>query len=1045
MPSPLTKKCRGLYTSGNRYDVPEGALVQAANILITRDGVIQPRWGLSSSISNTAIGNVSHWHRTQAQGTTLWGFGRDTGTNLYAVAYASLPSPSSFTSFATGEDSPDGGANFTSSSYGLYYDIETFSNRGNLYANLTRGLIRYESTSTSRRVGNFPCAVSCFPRHLTASLSKANGVSIVTATTVFPHGYVVGMKVSLTSAGDANFTNGDFTVLTVPTTFTFTYDDSNVNTSGGTETLAAQTVASTNLVGTSGFMAANDRVAYRALLTEFDTAGNEYIGEVSSRIVVTNGSPFVGTAADKNVQIAVLFPPASLAANTKLEVYRSAKAASLEPSDSLSLVYTKYLKSDEISQGYCWITDSCPDLQRGKALYINEDQDGLLQNNLRPAACKTVAKWGERVVQANTFDHPGLEMQLIGAGTSPGLAAGDYFNVITNGAITSPLSYNAVASGTGYNTSFQFSVFTSGTADINAKNTVLSLVDTINWNGGTTSLNISPLTTYNAVWTSLPTDWLGRFAVRRTTPDQNEITSTTGQGRTVTASTTGTSSRGAFAPKLAAIHAITDADRASNVVTITTSSNHNFEVGEFVSIYNSGNLVTVATDSNGVAVEGQVLTTPTATTLTISNTGDDLSNIFAGGLCATKYRPTFNPNHQVDQIRVSKPGQPEGFPAFNTLKIGSPGFKILKCVECQDSLLVFKEDGLFRVSAAGVFGEQLSAEKLDSTAILWAKDSAVNCGDKVIAWLTKGVALIGERGVEKYISEGRVEDKLPPVDGANAYPLSQYPFSQRAVGVFDTAKSLYELRIHFGTTSPYASTVNLIYNLENDTWVEDDLSVVSETIYNGLRYIQSGTVLYKEQTSVNAGTSSAVFDLSASTLTSTAEVWTFTYTGSPSIGTAVTGATFYGYVLSASGGNGTIYFPGTTSSNQAAIRSDSYDFTNPVVSTVKWAPITLTEENKLKHFAEAQFMFGGRPDFVAELSTSSELVSTEETLTCKLGSRVTNSVMTYAPYNLRVIVPQQHRIGQQLSLKLVVRTSSGGWQLFGMGVSGRTIGPRVNR
>ncbi len=1033
MPSPLTKKCRGLYTASNRYDVPEGALVQANNILIVRDGVIQPRWGLQSQIASMAVGNVSYWHRMAVQGTTLWGFGKDSGTTLYNVSYATLPTPSTMTLFASSEDSPDGCANFASSSYGLYYDVETFLNRGNLYGNLSRGLIRYETTAISRRAGGFPCAVSCFPRPLNGTKSGA-GPSY-TFTTTIPHGYSAGVLVTFSGGG----ATGEYAVTPVSgNPFAFTYTDAGATSAGAT------TATASNIVGSSGFMATDARVAYRACLTEYDSAGNAYVGEVSGRIVVTDASPFVGAGNNKNVQLAVLFPPAALAANTKLELFRSETIASAEPLDQMGVVYTKYLKADEIAQGYTWIIDITPDSKRFPALYINEDQDGADQNGLRPAACKTVAKWGERIVQANTFDHPSFEMQLLSTiAASGGLAAGDTLNL---GYSTSPVAYAAIASGTAFSTSYSFTIFTGGTASTDCKNTVLSLIDTINWNGGTNSLAITPLATYNAIYTSVGGDWPARFAVRVTTPDQTEITSAAGQIRGVFAKSTGTSARGAWAPKLAQANRINDLDRdASNNVTAVTTSNHNFEVGEYVVVYSTWASQTQLADSNGVLIEGQI-TSVTATNVVFTCAGAALSNIAADGTIAVKYRPLFNPNHVVNRIKVSKVSrtignQPEAFPAFNTLDVGASGMKILKCVECKESLLVFKEDGLFRVTASG---DTLSAEKLDSTLSLWAKDSAVACGDKVMAWTTKGVALIGEHGVEKYVSAGRLDDKLPPLGSSSNLPISYYPFSRRANGYFDAKNNIYELRVHFGTTAPFASTHNFTYNLENDTWVTDDVAVVGEVFYNGDRFIQEGTVLLKEQGDYVPGYPAATSTLTftSSTADSTGNVWSFTYTGTVAVGSYLIGGALEGYVISASGGVGTAYIVST----QAAIRAETWNDYGPLVSTVEWAPITLVEENKLKQFAEVQVLFGQRPSFVAEVSTYTELVSTAEQQTCKLGGSSTSANnFTYSPYNLRVIVPQQHRIAQQLSVKLVVRAAGSSWTLFGLGVSGRVIGPRVNR
>jgi hypothetical protein len=1031
MSAPKLKKCRGLYTASNRYDVPEGALVTANNILILKDGVIQPRWGLVASATSMVTGNVSHWHRASELNGTLWYAGRDTTANLAKIGYAS---PSAFAgvsalSIAT-EDSPDGYASaaFTGTST-PYYDIEFLKVGNLLYYNCARGLVRVESTTTQRIAGNQPCAVSCFPRPLAASAVRATNVT--TVTTTVQHGYAIGVNVTTTGYGTT------FTIATVPSATTFTIADPGVDGAVGITAVTA-----TNLVGSSGFMATNDRVAYRACLVEYDTNGAEYTGEVSGAVIVSNASPFVGTAADKNVQLAILYPAAGLAANTKVELYRSKNSASEDPDFNFTLVYSKFLNTLDISRGYVWITDINSDTSSGvgvgKALYTNEGQDGLLAgNNGRPAPCKTTALWKDRLVQANTFDFPQISMQLKSVDSSSGgMAAGSLYRLNIN-SNTEGLLY-PIASGTAFTTAQQFTIFTGGAPETDCKHTVLSMLDTTNW-GSPTSTTISPLSKYLGIYDSAPGDWPGHFVMSLVNPTQNEDTSQAANVNMFVAALS--ASREAFAPSPAPYSNTSTVTRTSNVVTVDFGAAHNYKVGEYVKVYTTFTSTTATQLSiAGTAVEGQISSTTTNTIL-FTNNGSDGSTAVSQSVLL-QYFPKFQNSHQVNNVRVSKPRQFEAFPPESYVRVGAPGAKILKCVQCKDSLMVFKEDGLYRVSDNG----SLSAELVDPNAILWAKDSAVAIGGVVMAWLTKGVAIINENGVEKYVSKQRIDDRLAPSTAGLVEPnLLGYPFTRRAQAFVDEKNNSYELRVCFtaNPSVPYASTVNLIYNLDNDTWVEDDLAVVSEAFYQGNRYIQQGTSFYAQSPTVYAGVPATVFG-TAGTINATTKVQTFTYTGTaPVAGTFVqdTPGSSY-YVLSASGGSGTLYSP-----SGASFTTGGSDFWySPVISTMQWAPITFGEENKLKMHRELQVLFGVKEILVAELTTSTELITTTETVTHKLGSLTTNAgVNGYSPYNLRQTVPQQHRVAQQLSAKLVIRCATFAWTIVGIGCDAQVIGPRVNR
>lgn len=1065
MSTPKTLKCKGLYTAGNRYDVPEGALVKATNILILRDGIIQPRWTAQNRGVSTVLGNVSYWHRWAELNGTLYMAGRDTNTNTLTIGTAGIrTSFSGVTANYSSQDAPSKYSLFESSTTLPFFDME-FVNIGRaLYGNWASGMTRWEGPLLRQRAGGLPCAVSCFPRPfkiVAGGLTKANGTTTVVVTTPINHGYVAGLKIKMTSAGEVEFPAGEYTIATVPSATTYTYDTGGAAAVGNKTSAADQIIGACQFVGSSGFMATNDQVAYRAHLVEYDSNNTKYVREVSGRIVVENASPFVGTAANKNVQLAILFMPAVALANSRIELYRTARTPSGDPGDEMGLVYSKYLTEDERNAGIVWITDITPDLQRGRPLYTNESQETALANNAVLPAAKTVARWGSRLVQANIVDIPNIDMQLLSTDSSAGgLAVGDAVSVYIN----YDWDFTALASSAGMTTVNEFLLFTGGVASTDVRNTVLSLIEAINWG------NASPFSNglWMGVYTAIPGSWAGRFTLKWCTPqNQAEYGDVEAMSYTVSAKTTGTGTRGCFAPKLGAKHTVSGSPvrgppGAADTTLITFTSNHNFEVGEYVIWYTTFNNTTQTKGTiSGSNVEGKI-TAKTATTITIENAGTSATSGSSGGVVVLKYRPLILGARSKNLVRVSRKGNPEAFTNLSIVEVGSPDAHILKCVGLGDALLVFKEDGLFKVTASGPDDRDLSSELLDPNAILWAKDTAVTLGGVCYAWLRRGVAKITASGVQQYVSD-RVADKLDwDRTAGTAATLDDMPFSKRAFAIADEVLGLYELRVCTGSGSyPYAATVNLIYCPGTDTWVEDDLAMVGGCLVNGSRHYQVGTSYFYQR--ANSETN---YNLTTTNLTSLGAYDTatqtvgFTYSGTaPSVDDSLYlvggGTSYMGKVLSASGGSGTAYFPYGNSfytvPSYASVTTVA--FCTPVTSTIEWAPITLAEQNRLKNQREVQVLFGVQSLLYYYVKTSTDLIPSLESNRFYTGKYLSPSIQTsnwpsllyFVPVNNRFPIPTQHRVGQQLSLRLVIPSALEEWTILGVGVDGAGVSAKVGR
>lgn len=97
-----------------------------------------------------------------------------------------------------------------------------------------------------------------------------------------------------------------------------------------------------------------------------------------------------------------------------------------------------------------------------------------------------------------------------------------------------------------------------------------------------------------------------------------------------------------------------------------------------------------------------------------------------------------------NRVQYSIDGLPYAFPLSNTLAVGTEEAKILRIVALRDSLFVFKEDGLWKISGRGPF----YVEQVNATCILVAPDSIAVVDNTIFAITNSGVVAVSEGGVD---------------------------------------------------------------------------------------------------------------------------------------------------------------------------------------------------------------------------------------------------------------------------------------------------------
>jgi hypothetical protein len=98
-----------------------------------------------------------------------------------------------------------------------------------------------------------------------------------------------------------------------------------------------------------------------------------------------------------------------------------------------------------------------------------------------------------------------------------------------------------------------------------------------------------------------------------------------------------------------------------------------------------------------------------------------------------------------NRVYYSKYQQPESVPMVNYFDVGAEGKQIIRIFPLRDSLFVFKEDGLYRISGESI---PFSLTLFDSSLTLFAPDSLAVLDNLIYCWTDRGIQAVSESGVQ---------------------------------------------------------------------------------------------------------------------------------------------------------------------------------------------------------------------------------------------------------------------------------------------------------
>ena len=197
------------------------------------------------------------------------------------------------------------------------------------------------------------------------------------------------------------------------------------------------------------------------------------------------------------------------------------------------------------------------------------------------------------------------------------------------------------------------------------------------------------------------------------------------------------------------------ANTATNPTVIQSSKPHGMVNGDQVVIINSNSTPSIDGLYNITFIDSTHFSIPVIVTVAGNQ-----------GSFERASDALFSDNEKkANRIYYSVFQQPDAVPLVNYIDVGSQDQAIIRIMPLRDSLFVFKQDGLWRIS-----GEiaPFTVALFDSSCIVVAPDSVAVSNNMIFAWTTRGIVVVTEGGVNN-ISNNTINNIVKPLASAT-YP-----------------------------------------------------------------------------------------------------------------------------------------------------------------------------------------------------------------------------------------------------------------------------------
>ena len=200
---------------------------------------------------------------------------------------------------------------------------------------------------------------------------------------------------------------------------------------------------------------------------------------------------------------------------------------------------------------------------------------------------------------------------------------------------------------------------------------------------------------------------------------------------------------------------------------------------------------------------------------------------------------TIGSTNEISPNRVyySKLQQPEAVPLVNYIDIGPRDREIKRIIALRDSLFVFKENGIYRISGESA---PFVVQEFDFSAQVLAPDSATVLNNQIYALSTQGVITVSDTGVS--VISRPIENLILKI------VRNEYAYKTLSFGIGYETDRAYLLFLPTETTDIVA-TQCLRFNIFTNTWTRWDVSATCGIVNfaDETLYIGAGDINYVEK------------------------------------------------------------------------------------------------------------------------------------------------------------------------------------------------------
>lgn len=144
-----------------------------------------------------------------------------------------------------------------------------------------------------------------------------------------------------------------------------------------------------------------------------------------------------------------------------------------------------------------------------------------------------------------------------------------------------------------------------------------------------------------------------------------------------------------------------------------------------------------------IAIENRVIVASLGTFSAVSTAGSAFTPPLPSS--GTTYKST--DDETFNRLHMSKTLQPEACPLIQYLQVGSATEPIRRIIPLRDSVFIFKDDGIFRLTGDSISNFSVSLFDTTVRLLYGAVDSAVPLANQIYAFTTQGVCAISDTGV----------------------------------------------------------------------------------------------------------------------------------------------------------------------------------------------------------------------------------------------------------------------------------------------------------